>query len=162
MSVHASTAGMSIARPAPIPGYESRAWAIRLAALVHFGSRAILQLAQARWAFARKAPSALVDGNRQIAQSARPPDHALPDDALTVSQVGFVVPRIAARVPWRSDCLVQALAAQKWLYSKGIATRLVIGAELSEEAGFNAHAWLAYGDTVVTGGDVDGYAELLG
>lgn len=152
---------MRIKRYAPVPGYESRPWPIRVAALLQFGLRAVVELALARREFARQAPAALAQGNRRIAQSARAPGQALPGDVVQVSRVAFVIPRIAARVPWRADCLVQALAAQNWLYSKGIATSLVIGAEISKDAGFNAHAWLTYGDTVVTGGDVTGYEELL-
>lgn len=153
---------MSIKRYAPVPGYETCPWPVRATALVQFGVRAIVELLRARREFARRPPAELVQGNRQIARSARAPDKALPGDALWVSQVSFVIPRIADRVPWRADCLVQAIAAQKWLYSKGIATDLAIGVEMSEDAGFNAHAWLTYGPVVVTGGDVEGYEELLG
>lgn len=85
----------------------------------------------------------------------------MPGDQLLVEQVSFVIPRIAHRVPWRSDCLVQALAAQKWLETAGVATRLAIGAEQSAAKGFNAHAWLKHGDRVVTGGEIEHYETLF-
>ena len=30
-----------------------------------------------------------------------------------VEQVAFAIPRVAKRVPWRADCLVQALAGER-------------------------------------------------
>jgi hypothetical protein len=41
------------------------------------------------------------------------------------------IPRMARLVPWRSDCLVQATAAQCWLRQKGVPTHLHIGVILT-------------------------------
>lgn len=153
---------MVLRRYLPLPGYEARSGLIRWAATVRFAFRAIYELARARLAFAKSAPAAFVRANERIAGEARSPDAALPGDALLVRQVGYVIPRMASRVPWRADCLVQSLAAQRWLASAGVASVLKIGAERPEGEVFNAHSWLTYGDTVVTGGEVDGYEVLLG
>lgn len=76
-----------------------------------------------------------------------------------LARVAFAIPRIGARVPWRADCLVQALAARRWLARHGVTSNLCIGVQL--EAGFAAHAWLKVGEEIVTGGDIDGYVPIL-
>lgn len=77
-----------------------------------------------------------------------------------VERVAFAIPRVAARVPWRADCMVQALAAEHWLRVHGIATTLTLGVPRDKLTEFEAHAWLTAGDRVVTGGDVRGYVPL--
>lgn len=77
-----------------------------------------------------------------------------------VSRVAFAVPRVAVRVPWRADCLVQALAAQRWLRRKAIPTTLHVGVHKESPAEFEAHAWLMQGDTIVTGGDIKRFTPL--
>jgi hypothetical protein len=67
---------------------------------------------------------------------------------------------MAARVPWRSDCLVQATAAQRWLDRHQIPTQLHIGVRKDHAAGFEAHAWLCHGALIVTGGDISGFVPL--
>lgn len=68
----------------------------------------------------------------------------------------------AARlVPWRSDCLVQAMAAQRWLRREGRQTQLVIGVHKDPAGRFEAHAWLRCGMVTVTGGDVARFTPLL-
>ena len=73
-----------------------------------------------------------------------------------LGRVRMAIGRAARRVPWRSDCLVQALAAQSWLRSRRIPTELSIGVHraTSAKSGFEAHAWLSCGGDVVVGGDV--------
>jgi len=81
--------------------------------------------------------------------------------ARLVSRVAFAIPRMAARMPWRSDCLVQALAAQRWLRRNHIATALTIGVIKEPDSEFAAHAWLKVGDAIVTGGDITGFEPLV-
>jgi len=76
---------------------------------------------------------------------------------MLVDRVAYLIPRVAARLPWRADCLVQALAAQRWLASHNIATSIQIGVPRDPRVQFEAHAWLIAGDRVVTGGDIDRY-----
>ena len=82
------------------------------------------------------------------------------DGARLVERVAFAIPRAGPRLPWRADCLVQALAAQNWLGRHGVASQLVIGARKSSSAEFEAHAWLKVGERIVTGGDIGGYAPF--
>ena len=83
------------------------------------------------------------------------------EPSALIDDVSFAIPRMGARVPWRSDCLVQALAAQRWLRNRGVATSLVIGVRKPTPADFEAHAWLMAGDRVVAGGEVSSYHTVL-
>ncbi len=74
--------------------------------------------------------------------------------------MAFVIPRVAARLPWRADCLVQALAARRWLGGQGVATKLTLGVPREKPTDFEAHAWLSAGTRIVTGGDISGYVPL--
>lgn len=80
--------------------------------------------------------------------------------AALVARVAFAVPRVGAYLPWRSDCLVQALAAHRWLARHGIASEICIGVRRPGDLEFEAHAWLKAGETVVTGGDISSYMQL--
>jgi len=77
-----------------------------------------------------------------------------------VERVAYAVPVMALRVPWRADCLVQALAAKRWLAREGIASQIALGAAHDSDGGFLAHAWLRAGERIVTGGDVARYHEF--
>ncbi|MWV26957.1 lasso peptide biosynthesis B2 protein [Aurantiacibacter rhizosphaerae] len=60
--------------------------------------------------------------------------------------------RLSARVvPWRSDCLVQALAAQRWCSALGIPTEISIQVGYAETREFMAHAILLYEGTCILG-----------
>lgn len=134
--------------------------------------RAVVELARARVVLAGLTPGQIAELNG-AAGSGPPAGRTLTSDALKsaswqmtganelVNTVAAVVPRIAPWLPWRSDCLVQALAAQHWLGANGIASHIVIGVDKTEAKGFEAHAWLRYGDRVITGGAVDRYRVLL-
>jgi len=78
-----------------------------------------------------------------------------------VAWVSYVVPRIARVMPWRSDCLVQALAAQNWLATHQINSEIVIGVEKPGAMDFESHAWLKCGEVIVTGGKIDKYTVIL-
>jgi hypothetical protein len=78
-------------------------------------------------------------------------------DERTIDRVAFAIPRMGARVPWKGTCLVQALAAQRWLARRGIGSEIVLGARKAGDKGIDAHAWLKAGDRIVVGGDPAGY-----
>lgn len=105
------------------------------------------QLALARVRLARVDAASLVN------------DGTAPADEDTVDRIAFAVRAMGARVPWRSDCLVQALAAQHWLAAKGIGSTIHLGVKPSG-APLDAHAWLKVGDRIILGGDVAGYSEF--
>jgi hypothetical protein len=88
--------------------------------------------------------------------------HAPGRDEELARRVAAAIPRAAARVPWRSDCFVQALAAQDWLARRGIGSELHVGVRTDTRQGFAAHAWLRHGDITVTGGDFSAYQPIAG
>ena len=77
-----------------------------------------------------------------------------------VERITYAVPRVAARVPWRADCLVQAMAAKRWLSARGIGSTIHYGVPRQKGERFEAHAWLTVGERLVTGGDISGFVPL--
>lgn len=78
-----------------------------------------------------------------------------------VERVRVAVARANGRLPWHTDCLVQALAARDWLRLLGIDTSLCIGVPKESRDQFEAHAWLMHGENVITGGDISAYVPIL-
>lgn len=127
-------------------------WAVPLAA------QALIRLIRARITFARLAAHEIPARNAAAAR-AQHPEGA---DEQLADRIGFIVPRLAKRLPWRSDCLIQAIAAQEWLAEHGMASELRIGVERPENGPFGAHAWLVRDERIITGGDISPYSLLLG
>lgn len=126
--------------------------------LVPVALRAVLELGLARLQHLHLVPSRIQALNREVAglgETGPTNQEAIVDD------VAFVIPRVAARLPWRSDCLIQAMAAQRWLKSKGICSSISIGVTKPADGEFSAHAWLKFGDRIVTGGDITPFSPLL-
>ena len=119
---------------------------------------AVCELALARVRHGRCDARDLLGANlEQAGLTDRP---AAARDAAMVGRVTYLLPRIARRMPWRSDCLIQALAAQRWLARSGIASSIRIGTRTSPAKGFEAHAWLVAGEQIVTGWDIEHFAEF--
>lgn len=80
-----------------------------------------------------------------------------PDDAARhyACNVGRKVARIAHAAPLDLPCLPQALATRWVLARRGMASRLVIGAQRdpAKANGMDLHAWLMIGETCVSGGE---------
>ena len=112
--------------------------------------RAVVELGFARARLAAKADSAKASLNALS-----------PEEERLVERVAYVIPRVAARVPWRADCLIQAHAAQRWLTSAGITSDLHFGVPKVKPPVFEAHAWLTVGDRVVTGGDIRHFTPFV-
>jgi hypothetical protein len=90
-------------------------------------------------------------------------DALRPDQRALVERVRLMIPRVANRLGWPRDCLIQALAAQAWLARRGISSRIVFGGRNRFEDGFDAHAWLLVGTREVTGwnnGEAASYARF--
>ncbi|RPF71535.1 lasso peptide biosynthesis B2 protein [Aurantiacibacter spongiae] len=132
----------------------------RIVRMLRGAPRATYELSRARLALRTLGIADIEQRNALSSDRGRDPDAARPDDAEIAARAGFVIERLASRMPFRSDCLVRALAAQSWLTQRGIATRIVIGAQFSPSREFGPHAWLSYGETIVTGGDVAPYTVL--
>jgi Transglutaminase-like superfamily len=69
----------------------------------------------------------------------------------------------ANTVPWRADCLIQSIAASRWLKRHGIVPDFHLGVTSGEGGAFMAHAWVELDGVVLTGGSgVDQYNLLIG
>lgn len=126
--------------------------------LAAYGGRGLWELVRARLIFARLKAKAIPERNRQSKASASA-NHKV--KASAVARMTYVLPRISDRLPWRSDCVIQAVAAQNWLMALGGASEIQIGVENPKDGEFGAHAWLLYRGQVVTGGDIDRYHLIL-
>ena len=73
-------------------------------------------------------------------------------------EVNWGIGAAAARSPWRSKCLEQAIAAKMMLRRRGVHSTLYLGMTREPVA---AHAWVRVGEWNVTGGqDVSRYAVV--
>lgn len=127
--------------------------------LLILAARALWVLAASRWALHRIGPAGVQRRNANATKASHLPAPETMD--AQCDAVAFIIPRIARRVPWRADCLVQALAGQHWLRSHGIASEIVVGTARHTDGGFEAHAWLRIGERIILGGDIARFQPLL-
>jgi hypothetical protein len=125
-------------------------------------ARATTELAFARILLARKTVRQL--GIPDLAPASCPPFQPDQRQQARLDRIARAIAIAVPRVPWRSDCLVQCLAARRWLATFGIPARIQIGMKREprdgHESALLAHAWLAVGDIVVTGGDISDFAAF--
>ncbi len=125
---------------------------------VVLASEALLALAHARLILHRTRPDGVLARNRKAQERAT---RLGPELDKSSAQIAFIVPRIASRLPWRADCLVQALAGQAMLSRRRIASEIVVGAAKNPDGTFEAHGWLTCAGQVILGGDIARFAPLL-
>lgn len=113
-----------------------------------------LELARARRILAKIDPKAIALRNEEVAQLKA-------KKTTKTERITYIIPRLAKRLPWRADCLVQAIAAQNWLASHGHSSKLVVGIQVDEGDGFGSHAWLLHAGEVAIGGDVEDYTGII-
>lgn len=80
--------------------------------------------------------------------------------ALDLKRLSWAIDSAALHVPWRSDCLIQVVAARRWLDRHGIASRLYIGVRPPKGNELQAHAWLRCNDTIIGKSDA-GFTPLI-
>jgi len=78
-------------------------------------------------------------------------------DPARVADVTRALTVVAARTPWTSTCLAQALAGARLLHSTGLTATVTLGVAKGppgalEADSILAHAWLDHGDVTVIGG----------
>ena len=66
--------------------------------------------------------------------------------------IAKVVNGLARRAPWKSTCLVKALAANKMLHKRKIDHKIHFGVASTVNTQFEAHAWVSVEDEVLIGG----------
>lgn len=67
------------------------------------------------------------------------------------ARVRWAVHTAARRVPWRASCFHQAIAAQRMLCRRGIATDMVYGVLRTPGQTLEAHVWAAIAGRVIVG-----------
>lgn len=126
--------------------------------LLGYATRGLYELVRARLIFATLKAKAIPERNRNAKTKANA-KASLSDAKL--ARIAYVIPRLSDRLPWRSDCVIQALAGQNWLSSLGAGSEIQIGVENPKDGQFGAHAWLRYGESIITGGDIAQYHVIL-
>lgn len=71
---------------------------------------------------------------------------------FTIHKIKWAVTLVSFHTPWKSKCLVQALAAQTMLKRRRIDSTLYLGVARDRENHLIAHAWLRSGEDIITGG----------
>lgn len=76
-----------------------------------------------------------------------------PAERALAVEISWAVQAVARHVPLRFVCLPQAIAAQRMLRRRGIASTLYLGVspDRAKPDAIAAHAWLRAGDKIVTG-----------
>ena len=97
----------------------------------------------------------------QDQSSVLPNQKGIRSAALDVERVSWAIAIAARHVPWRSDCLLQVMAADRWLRQHGLCADFYLGVAKDARGGLMAHAWLRYGDLTVTGGRYDRFSTLI-
>ncbi len=115
---------------------------------------ATVELAFARVRVSTSDRFALVRPAAAASRPTRKPDER-------VERVRRAIARASHRLPWRTDCLVQAIAARRWLRRLGLEASLRIAGPGKISEPFEAHAWLMYGDEAVTGGNIGDSVALF-
>jgi hypothetical protein len=70
--------------------------------------------------------------------------------------------RLARRVPWKSKCLDQALAMQRMLGRRGLATTTYFGMIRDKTGKWTAHAWVRCGNIWAIGYQTDREYTVVG
>ena len=83
--------------------------------------------------------------------------------AVDVELLRWAIRAAADAVPWRADCLIQSMAADRWLRRHGIVPAFKLGIKADDTGALLGHAWLEVDGKVVTGGAaVEDYNRLIG
>lgn len=153
---------METAQSSPVPAKGQKPTLADIGWLASYSARGLGELFRARLIFRNFKASDIPLRNRAAGNAGRPMSASgQPVDAATLARIRYVIPRLSDRLPWRSDCLIQAIAAQNWLCSLGVQSEIQIGVEKPEDGEFGAHAWLMSGGEIITGGDIAQYDVIL-
>jgi len=126
-------------------------------------AEALLALAAARYVLHRTTPDDVLQRNRAAAAVglASLRSAGADKDAQDGAAVAWSITWTSRRLPWRADCLVQALAGQRMLMRRRIASEIRVGTTKHDDGRFEAHAWLVCGPQVLLGGDINRFEPLL-
>src|SRR5262245_38515463 len=83
---------------------------------------------------------------------AETPLESSPAQSADAERVRWALGTAARRLPWRSSCLVRALAGRRMLARRGVPCTLYLGVRRAG-ASLEGHAWLRCGSHYVSGDD---------
>lgn len=79
----------------------------------------------------------------------------------TIKRVRWAIAAASRRVPWRTMCFEQGLAAHLMLRRRGLPSVLYYGAAPNKEKGLAAHVWVRVGVIEIVGCEIaDQFAVL--
>ncbi len=82
-------------------------------------------------------------------------------DSEIIKRASYWIRRISPLLPWKCNCLPQAVTGRFVLKIRKIESTLYLGMSKDNEKKLIAHAWLKVGDIPVTGGrDNSEFAEV--
>lgn len=136
--------------------WRDHGWSSRLYFLA-----AIRYLLLAYWRFRTRSIAAI------LADLQTKPPAARESDAFDWRKASWAIETAASYVPWRSDCLVRAIAASRWLRHHGYRPvfHLGVAPPAEDRPSLDAHAWLSLHNEVIVGGsdaEIGEFAALLG
>jgi hypothetical protein len=94
-------------------------------------------------------------------QDARRPPKNVATGNVDVARMSYAIAVGAACVPWRADCLLRAMAADRWLRRHHLRPQFYLGVKRNETGRLAAHAWLCVGGVTVTGDSFDAFTMLI-
>ena len=92
------------------------------------------------------------------------PIDLVPDTAQIqqAERIALLIEGAARRLPWRSTCLIKALAGWQLLRQHGLNPHIQLGVQQHAETGLGAHAWLVLGDKNILGGkEAPGFSTII-
>jgi hypothetical protein len=94
-------------------------------------------------------------------QETRCPPKKVATGKVDVARLSWAIAVAGARVPWRSDCLLRAMAADRWLRRHQLRPQFYLGVKRYDAGCLAAHARLRFGDVTVTGDTVEAFTMLI-
>jgi hypothetical protein len=71
-------------------------------------------------------------------------------DAI-IKKIQIAVRRADSVLPWKSKCLTEAIATKRLLEGREIKSTLFLGVAKDEDQKLIAHAWIKWGDRIISG-----------
>lgn len=83
-------------------------------------------------------------------------------DTHEAERIAWALAAASLLAPWRSDCLVQAIAAMTWAGQIGLRAEMHLGIRKTGRSRIEAHAWVTSGDRALCGAlpDLSSFEEL--
>lgn len=122
-------------------------------------ARAAYELLQARVRFAMTSPGKII---KSFPEPSEAPSDVAASNVVDLALMSWAIVAVSQRVPWRSDCLLRAMAADQWLRRYGLRGEFYLGVANDPRGTFSAHAWLRCGGLTIAGGATDGFTALIG